>query len=81
MSSFGIRAMDLVAITLAEKTRFDFWLYKGILEMGLLLAGFMLGGPVGLGTVMFLLVVGWMIQPVIWANEKLGIKNYNLLSK
>ena len=77
MSGFGIRAMDLVAITLYQLTNKPFWLYKGIAEVALLLTGWLLGGPIGIGTIMFLLFVGWSIQPCIRVNERLGIPNFS----
>jgi len=76
MSGFGIRAMDLVAITLSEKTKKPFWLYKGIAEVLLLVSGWYLGGVVGIGTVFFLVFVGWLIQPCIRLNQKLGVPNF-----
>ena len=63
--------MDLVALSLEQITKKPFWLYKGIAEALLLLVGYLLGGPVGLGTVLFLLTVGWLIQPAILLNKKI----------
>ena len=80
MSGFGIRAMDLVAITLSEKTKKPFWLYKGIAEVLLLVTGWYLGGIVGIGTVFFLVFVGWLIQPCIRLNQKLGVPNFGPVS-
>lgn len=71
LSGIGIRAMDLVALSLEQITKKPFWLYKGIAEALLLLVGWLLGGPVGLGTVLFLLTVGWLIQPAILLNKKI----------
>jgi uncharacterized membrane protein YczE len=71
LSGIGIRAMDLLALSLEEITKKPFWLYKGIAEVILLFTGWILGGPVGIGTVLFLLTVGWLIQPVINLNKKL----------
>lgn len=76
MSKIGIRAMDLLALSLEEKTKRPFWLYKGIAEVLLLLVGLFLGGPVGVGTVAFLVVVGWFIQPTIVINRKLFKKYF-----
>lgn len=70
ISGYGIRAMDLIALSLQDLTKKPFWIYKGIAEAGLLISGWILGGPVGIGTIIFLLVVGWMIQPVINLNKK-----------
>lgn len=79
MSGFGVRAMDLIAISLHQKTGKPFWLFKGILEFFLLDVGYMLGGPVGTGTMCFFICVGWLIQPTIIFNQKL-IPNYGDIS-
>jgi uncharacterized protein len=79
MSGFGIRAMDLLAISAYEKKRVPFWLGKGVLEVLLLSSGWLLGGPVGWGTAAFLVMVGWLIQPIIWANRTyLSLPDYGL---
>jgi uncharacterized protein len=79
MSGIGIRAMDLVALTMNEKLRTPFWLAKGIFEVALLTIGWALGGPVGWGTVFFLGVVGWLIQPIMTAGSvALRLPNYGL---
>ncbi len=79
MSGFGIRAMDLLAITAFEKNRIPFWLGKGVLEVFLLVSGWLLGGPVGWGTVAFLVMVGWLIQPLVWVNRRfLSLPDYGL---
>ena len=77
MSGFGIRAMDLLAITLNEKTNKPFWLYKGAFEVLLLLVGWILGGPIGIGTLSFLLGVGWLIQPTMRMLVSFGIPNFS----
>lgn len=71
MSTFGVRAMDMVSIALQEKTEKPFWLYKGVIETLLLITGYLLGGPVGIGTVLFLVCVGWGIYPTIKLNKKI----------
>lgn len=79
MSGVGIRSMDLLAITVVQKTSLPFWAAKGIMEVVLLTVGWLLGGPVGWGTVFFLLFVGWLIQPLMWFNAKyLGMANRGL---
>lgn len=68
MSGIGIRIMDLLAITMVQKWRHSFFRAKMTLEVGLFASGWLLGGPVGLATVMFLLLVGPFIQPFIIIN-------------
>lgn len=77
MSGIGIRAMDLVAIALAQRTRQPFWIFKAVFEAMLLAVGWALGGPVGVGTIFFLVFVGFLIQPVMDLNGRLvGLPNY-----
>jgi len=80
MSGFGIRAMDLVAIALTDKTGLPFWVYKGIAEVLLFTVGWALGGMFGIGTIAFLFFVGWMIQPFIILNQNLGVPNFGPVS-
>ncbi|GGM52876.1 membrane protein [Longimycelium tulufanense] len=78
MSGFGIRAMDLLAITMTSRWRWPFWAAKGTLEGLLLVSGFLLGGPLGIGTVCFLVGVDLLIQPLIYLNTRLGVRNLGL---
>lgn len=71
MSGIGIRSMDLVAITMVQKWKVPFWACKGALEVILLASGWALGGPLGYGTLFFLVFVGWLIQPLMWANGRM----------
>lgn len=79
MSGVGIRIMDLVAITIVERMGWSFFKAKMTLEIGLFSFGWMLGGPIGITTVLFLIFVGPFIQPFMWANERyIGIPNHGL---
>lgn len=81
MSGIGIRIMDLVSITIIEKWGWSFFAAKMVLEVLMFAVGWALGGPVGIGTVGFLALVGTMIQPFMWVNNKfLSIPNYGLAS-
>ncbi len=82
MSGIGIRAMDLVAITMVYKWKAPFWVWKTVLELCLLVSGYLMGGPVGVGTVCFLAFVDLLIQPMMIANTKFfGMKNHGLRGK
>lgn len=79
MSGIGIRAMDLVALAFAARTGRPFWLFKALAEAALLAAGWALGGPIGIGTVFFLVFVGFLIQPVMTFNGRVvGLPNHAL---
>ncbi|MBX3421325.1 MAG: hypothetical protein KF752_07185 [Pirellulaceae bacterium] len=79
MSGIGIRIMDLVAITFLEKLGWTFFRAKMLLEIGLFTSGWLLGGPMGITTVLFLFLVGPFIQPFMWVNAKyLSIPNHGI---
>jgi uncharacterized membrane protein YczE len=69
MSGFGIRAIDLVAITARHRLKWPFWCGKGLIEGTLLLTGWLLGGPVGVGTVTFLVCVDLLVEPFVRFNR------------
>ena len=69
MSGIGIRIMDLVAITIVKKWKWSFFSAKMLFEVGFFASGWLLGGPVGIGTLLFVCVVGPFIQPFVWANQ------------
>ena len=79
MSGIGIRIMDLVAITMIQKWKWSFFRAKMTLEIGLFSLGWLLGGPMGVTTILFLFLVGPFIQPFMWANTKyFSIPNHGI---
>lgn len=79
MSGIGIRVMDLVAITFVKKLGWTFLWAKLLFEVGFVVVALLTGGPVGMGTVGFLLIVGTLIAPMMWANTRyLGLPNHGL---
>jgi uncharacterized membrane protein YczE len=80
MSGIGIRIMDLVVLTMVSKWKWSFTKAKMIIEIGIFSSGWLLGGPFGVGTIAFLLVIGPLIQPFMNMNAKrLSLKNYGLI--
>ncbi len=71
MSGIGIRIMDLIVITMVRKWSWHFFVGKLVLEVGLCLSGWVLGGPVGVATISFIVLVGALIQPLIGLNKRL----------
>jgi uncharacterized membrane protein YczE len=71
MSGLGIRAIDVLAISFVTKLNWQFWMGKALIEFLLLAVGYLLGGPVGVGTICFLLFVDGLIQPFMWLNWRL----------
>jgi len=79
MSGIGLRVVDLVALTLVKHLGTRFYAAKLALEAGFLLAGFLLGGPVGIAAAAFVCVVGPFVEPLIWANRRfLKLPDYGL---
>lgn len=79
MSGTGIRAMDLLVISLNQRLHVPFWLAKVGIEGVLLTAGWLLGGPVGVGTLAFLVCVDGLIQPFMAFNARvLRLTNHGL---
>jgi uncharacterized membrane protein YczE len=79
MSGIGIRVVDLVALTLVNRLHWRFYQAKLSLEAGFLAIGLVLGGPVGIAAVAFVLVVGPFVEPLIWANQRfLKLPDYGL---
>jgi uncharacterized protein (TIRG00374 family) len=79
MSGIGIRVVDLVALTLVNRLGCRFYLAKLALEGGFLAVGLLLGGPLGIATFAFVLVVGPFVEPFIWANQRFfNLPDYGL---
>ena len=79
MSGIGIRVVDLVALTLVSRLGWRFYQAKLSLEAGFLAIGFVLGGPVGVAALAFVLVVGPFVEPLIWVNQRfLKLPDYGL---
>jgi uncharacterized protein (TIRG00374 family) len=79
MSGIGIRVVDLLALTVVRHVGTRFYLAKLALEASFLLAGFLLGGPVGIAALAFVCVVGPFMEPLIWANRRFfNLPDYGL---
>jgi len=79
LSGIGIRVMDLVTITMMRRWRCSFLGGKMGLELGFLTVALLLGGPIGLGTVAFVVVIASFITPFMRMNERLlGLPNFGL---
>jgi uncharacterized membrane protein YczE len=79
MSGIGIRVMDLVAITFVSRLGWKFLWAKLLFEAGFVAVAWLLGGPVGMGTLGFLAIVGTLIPPMMWASERyMGLPNHGL---
>ena len=70
-SKAGTGPNDLVAVVLSDKTRWKFGLVRICVDVGFALAGFLLGGTLGLGTVICAFVVGPAAQVFMPVSEKI----------
>ncbi len=79
MSGIGVRIMDLVALTLVNRFRWRFTTAKMVFEVGFISGALLLGGPVGVGTVAFVLLVGLLIAPMMYCGERFfRLRNHSL---
>ncbi|OBZ14235.1 hypothetical protein A8L34_09775 [Bacillus sp. FJAT-27264] len=79
MSGIGIRTIDLVAITMVQKWRIKFLYAKLSIEIFMVVSGSLLGGPVGIGTLAFLLAVSPGIVFFVYLFERMfGTECYGL---
>ncbi|MFD1434947.1 YitT family protein [Kroppenstedtia eburnea] len=58
----GAGPRDALVLVLAEKTSIPLSRVRLLLEVGVLVAGWLLGGPVGAGTLLFSVLIGPMMQ-------------------
>ena len=70
-SQAGTGPNDLVAVVISDKTRWKFGLVRIAVDMGFALTGFLLGGTVGVGTLICMAVVGPVAQVFMPVSEKL----------
>lgn len=77
-SDAGTGPNDLVAVVISDKTKRSFGIVRVITDISFVLAGFLLGGSVGLGTVICAACVGPVANIFLPINEKLIQKIYIL---
>ncbi len=79
MSGFGIRNMDLLAITFVQKLRWPFIAAKMMFETAFVAVALATHGPVGIATLMFVVIVGALIQPFMtWNALIFHLPNYGM---
>ena len=70
-SDAGTGPNDLVALVISDKTRFRFSLTRVAVDAGFALVGFLLGGTVGLGTLICMFLVGPVAGVFLPVNGRL----------
>ena len=68
----GAGPRDTLMLAVERSTRLSLRQARGGIELVVLLFGFILGGPIGVGTVAFALLIGPSVQ---WAFRLLGVKS------
>ena len=61
-AGLGKGPRDGLMVGTAEKVKKPFWIVRSFYEVTVLLIGFSLGGPVGLGTIIFVVSIGYLTQ-------------------
>jgi Predicted membrane protein len=61
-AGLGKGPRDGLMVGTAEKTKKPFWMVRSFYEILVLVIGFSLGGPVGLGTIIFVVSIGYLTQ-------------------
>ena len=61
-SAFGAGPRDSLMVALTRKTGLPVGVCRGIIELLAVVAGWMLGGMLGIGTIIFALAIGYFIQ-------------------
>lgn len=67
----GAGPRDALVLVLSEKTGISLSRVRLVLEVGVLVAGWLLGGPVGAGTLLFSVLIGPMMQVSIQFWDKM----------
>jgi uncharacterized membrane protein YczE len=81
-ADFGPGPRDGLMTGLVRQTGWPVWLVRTLIEGGVLLVGFLLGGPVGVGTVLFAFgvgpLIGWFLPRITRMREarsrQLGVR-------
>lgn len=72
-ADFGPGPRDGLMTGLVRRTGWAVWLVRTLIEGGVLLIGFLLGGPVGVGTVLFAFgvgpLIGWFLPRITRIRE------------
>lgn len=79
-SNFGAGPRDGLMLGLAKLTGRSVAFIKTVIELTVILIGFLLGGPVGIGTLIFALLVGhamqWSLKNIKLPPYKVHLTNY-----
>ena len=63
-AGLGVGALDVVAEIVSDEFNFDYQVVRMLYDAILLMIGFALGGIVGLGSILSLVLSGWMMKSI-----------------
>ena len=66
-TSFGVGPRDNLMVVLAKKTKIPVGICRCVIELLVTITGWLLGGMVGIGTVITVVAIGFCIQITFWA--------------
>lgn len=72
-AGLGAGPRDSLMVVGATRTRFRIGIVRGALELSALVAGFTLGGTVGIGTLVFALAIGPAVETSFWVLERASL--------
>ena len=80
-SAFGAGPRDNLMVVLNRKTKLPVGVCRGIVELTATVAGWFLGGMVGIGTIIFVVAIGFFIQTTfaIFKFKAAEVKHENIL--
>lgn len=70
-TNLGVAPNDIIAFLLRDKTKFQYKWIRMTIDFSYLIIGFMLGGIVGIGTIISALILGQVIQFFLPYGDKL----------
>lgn len=74
VANLGIGPRDTLMLLFAQKLGWSVMRSRTIMEVTVAILGFLLGGPVGLGTVLMAIVLGPIVQYALTINDRLFTK-------
>ena len=71
-ADFGAGPRDTLMVVGVQRTHRRIAVVRSVLEISVLVAGFALGGTIGIGTAVFALTIGPSVEALFWALERTG---------
>jgi uncharacterized membrane protein YczE len=78
-TNIGVAPNDIIPFIIQDKTKMQYRTIRITMDAVLLVAGFLLGGTIGIGTVIAMLLIGPFIQFCLPIGQKINNINFNFL--